>query len=336
MDKTGTAKDISIGPESLRAVFMGTPDFAVPSLFTLKRENYRIAAVVTQPDKPQGRHMIPAPSAVKTAALEYMLPVMQPDDIRNDLFIDELHELKPDLIITAAYGKILPLSILRIPRYGCINVHASLLPAYRGAAPVQWSIINGDTITGVTVMLMDKGMDTGDILAQKSVEIPIEMNAGRLMEILACTGASILSDTILDYCNGHIKPVHQDDRYATVVRPITKEDGLIHWDSHVYSVYNRIRGCIPWPVAYSYYLGKRMKIHYARIIKEFSTISHLEHTDYLPGSIIKSEDKKRLFVVCRDGVLEILELQMEGGKRISAHDCAHNFSSLVVLGEVYG
>ncbi|MHB1483837.1 MAG: methionyl-tRNA formyltransferase [Saccharofermentanales bacterium] len=326
--------DNSIKPESLRVVFMGTPDFAVPSLMTLIKENYQVVCVVTQPDKPQGRHMVLTPSSVKAAAIVNGIPVIQPESVRTSEFAVLMQDIKPDLIVTAAYGKILPARILEIPIYGCINVHGSLLPAYRGAAPVQWSILNGDKTTGVTVMLMDEGMDTGDIIAQASVDIPIEMNSRQLMDILAGTGASILSKTIIDYCSGKITPVPQDEKLASTVRLITKDDGLINWSAPAYSIHNRIRACNPWPVAFTYYQGKRMKIYSAGIIKEFSTISHQEHTEYPAGSIIKSEDKKRLLVVCRDGVIEILELQMDGGKRLPAHECAHNFASLAVLGEV--
>lgn len=312
-------------PSSLRVLFMGTPDFAVPSLLSLIKESFRVVGVVTQPDKPQGRHMVMTPPPVKTTAIQYKIPVFQPEKVKDPDFILQLEALSLDLIVTAAYGRILPTDILELPRFGCVNVHASLLPLYRGAAPVHWAIINGEERTGVTIMQMDKGMDTGEILFQKSVEIPFDMNTGELMEKLALAGSSILCDTILDYCNGWIRPVKQDDSLATTVRPITKEDGHIDWNSSVQSIYNKIRGCNPWPVAYTFYQGKRLKIYKAGIPKEFSSCLHQWHKDAIPGSIIISDSKTNIYFVCLDGVLEIMELQVEGNKRMPAVECAHNF-----------
>jgi len=316
-----------ITPESLRVIFMGTPDFAVPSLMALIHGSYRIVGVVTQPDKPQGRHMVLTPPPVKTAALSWQIPVFQPEKIRTPEFLEQLRELSPDLIVTAAYGRILPVSILELPRFGAVNVHASLLPLYRGAAPVHWCIINGDTRTGITIMKMDKGMDTGDILHQISMEIPFDINTGELMELLAVTGANVLSDVILDYCRGRIVPVRQEEARATSVKLITKEDGWIDWNNPVLSIYNKIRGCNPWPIAYTNYQGKRLKIYKARIPEEFSTILQQEHKDAPPGSIIISGNKSSVWMVCSDGVLEILELQMEGSRRMPAAECAHNLKS---------
>lgn len=316
-----------ITPQSLRVVFMGTPEFSVPSLMSLINASYQVVGVVTQPDKPQGRHMVLTPPPVKTFAIHHGIPVFQPEKMKDQEFLRQLNDLSLDLIVTAAYGKILPVLILDLPKFGCINVHASLLPLYRGAAPVHWSIINGDSKTGITIMNMDKGMDTGAILRQKTVDIPFEMNTGELMEKLAITGAEILSDTILDYCNGRIMPVQQDDSKATMVKPITKEDGLIDWNNSMLSIYNKIRGCNPWPVAYSYFQGKRFKLYNARIPDEFSSFSQQEHNNVKPGSIIISENKANVSIVCSDGVLEIVELQIEGCKKMHARECAHNLQS---------
>jgi methionyl-tRNA formyltransferase len=316
-----------IAPSSLRLVFMGTPDFAVPSLLALIHAGYDVAGVVTQPDKPQGRHMIMTPSPVKITALSYGIPVFQPDKIRDLDFMENLKRLSPDLIITAAYGKILPVSMLELPRYGALNVHASLLPLYRGAAPVHWCVINGDRQTGITIMKMDKGMDTGAILVQKTVEIPFDINTGELMERLSTEGSKILSDTILGYVSGRITPVPQEESHASTVKPITKEDARIDWNTPVLSVYNRIRGCNPWPVAYTDYQGKRLKLYQARIPETYGT--YLEQADLqaVPGSIIVPESKTSVLFVCSDGVLEITELQLEGSKRMPAGECAHNFKS---------
>lgn len=269
------------------------------------------------------------PSPVKTTALSYGIPVFQPDKIRDPDFMEQLKQLSPDMIITAAYGKILPLSMLELPRYGALNVHASLLPLYRGAAPVHWSVINGDLLTGITIMKMDKGMDTGAILVQKTVEIPFDITTGELMERLAVEGSQILSNTILDYCSGRIAPVPQDESRATAVRPITKEDARIDWDTPVLSVYNKIRGCNPWPVAYTDYQGRRLKLYQARIPENHGSYLAKEKLDAGPGSIIVPEDKAGVLFVCSDGVLEITELQMEGSKRMPARECAHNLKSFL-------
>ena len=327
-EKSGKQMDKdAVTPSSLRVVFMGTPDFAIPSLLSLIAKDYRIVGVVTQPDKPQGRHMILTPPPVKTAALAHHLLVFQPEKVRDPDFQEQLRSLAPDLIVTAAYGKILPVSILMLPRYGAINVHASLLPLYRGAAPVHWCVINGDARTGVTIMKMDKGMDTGDILLQKSMEIPFDISTGELTDKLAGMGAEILSDAITAYCNGRITPVRQDEGSATTIKPITKEDGLIDWNDSVLTNYNKIRGCNPWPIAYTFYQDKRLKLYKARIPENFASFLQTEHKDATPGSIIIAGNKSSVLMVCADGVLEILELQMEGSKRMPAGECAHNLKS---------
>ncbi len=314
-------------PSSMRILFMGTPDFAVPSLQSLIACGFHVVGVVTQPDKPQGRHMIPVPPPVKTAAILHNIPVYQPEKVRDSDFIRQIAALSLDLIVTAAYGKILPVEILALPRFGCVNVHASMLPRYRGAAPVHWSVICGEEQTGVTIMKMDKGMDTGGILTQKDMDIPHDMTTGELMEELALAGSSILCDTILDYCSGRIKPVPQEESLATTVRPIAKEDGLIDWNHSARSVYNLIRGCDPWPIAYTFYRGKRLKLYKAAIPEEFPTCLQQWHKDATPGSIIVSENKTNLYFNCSDGCLEIMELQLEGGRRMPAGACAHNFIS---------
>ncbi len=314
-----------INAQSLKVVFMGTPDFAVPSLMALIKHNYQIAGVVTQPDKPQGRHMVITPPPVKVIAIENKIPVFQPEKIREESFNNIIREISPDLIITAAYGKILPKSILEIPKFGCINVHASLLPKYRGAAPVQWCIINGDSKSGITIMEMDVGMDTGNIIRQVDVDIPFDINAGQLMDRLAVAGASILSDTILSYCNGEVKSVAQDSSQATDVKQIRKEEGLISWSENMENIHNLIRGCNPWPVAYTFFKGKRMKIFEARPWKDFSDICFENNLDLPPGSILVSESKTNLYIACDDGFVEIIDLALEGSRRMLASECAHNF-----------
>lgn len=315
----------NIKPSDLKVVFMGTPDFAVPSLLSLINEGFKVIAVVTQPDKPQGRHMVMTMPPVKSVAIANNIPVIQPEKIRNDNFTKIITEMAPDLIITAAYGKILPEVILNIPKFGCVNVHASILPRYRGAAPVQWCIINGDEHSGVTIMLMDKGMDTGDILLQKELEIGYETTSAELMDNISKLGAQVLCGTIIDYCNGHIKASPQDINNATSIKPIRKEDGLIDWNDGTQSIHNKIRGCNPWPIAFTFYKGKRLKVFKAIPWKDLSDICFTDYFDLPNGSILVSETKNNLYVVCGDGILEILELALEGSRKMMASECAHNF-----------
>ncbi len=316
---TLSGSDISI-------LFMGTPEFAVPALRRLAADGFRIAGVVTQPDRPQGRHMELVPPPVKRAAETLgVTEILQPERMSEPWFADRVRELSPDLIVTAAYGKILPAAILGIPRC-CINIHASLLPRYRGAAPIPWCIIRGDTVTGVTIMLMDEGMDTGDILRSRETPIPPDMDAAGLTEILSAMGAEMVTDTILSYLNGEIRPVHQDPALATTVRPIVKEDGRIDWTAPAESVHNRVRGCRPWPGAFTMLGTRRMKIFRTAVCKELPVISQDRHNISAPGTIIRSDDKSRLFAVCGEGSVEILGLQLEGCRMMAASECAHNIA----------
>jgi methionyl-tRNA formyltransferase len=311
-------------------LFMGTPDFAVPALKQLAQDGFRILAAVTQPDKPQGRHMEMIPPPVKTAAASLGIPVIQPSSMSEPGFADQIRALRPDLIVTAAYGRILPPRILQIPRY-CLNIHASLLPRYRGAAPIQWSLFNGDATTGVTVMRMDEGMDTGDILYSASIDIPPDMNAKELSDRLAQLGAGIITDVILSFLEGRIQAMPQDSALATKIRPITKEDGRIDWSLPAADIHNRIRGCYPWPGAFTTIGGRRMKITGSKVIKELPVISQELHNIRQPGIIIRSEDKSRLFVVCGEDYIEVLTLQLEGCRLLPAAHCAHNIEPLSQL-----
>lgn len=324
------APGIEIQCSDISMIFMGTPDFAVPALQRLFQDGFDIKAVVTQPDKPQGRHMALAPPPVKTAAAVLGIPVIQPSSLSEPGFADKLRELAPDLIVTAAYGKILPVTILEIPRF-CINIHASLLPRYRGAAPIQWSIFNGDAITGVTVMLMDEGMDTGDILYTSAVDILPDMNAKELTGKLALLGANKITDVIISFLEGRIKAVPQDSSQATKVKSISKEDGRIDWSLPASDIHNKIRGCNPWPGAFTTIDGKRMKIAESKVMKELPVISQDCHKNYQPGIIIRSDDKSRIFVVCGEDYIEIMSLQLEGCKLLPSKQCAHNIAPLSQL-----
>ena len=284
-----------------RVIFMGTPEFAVPSLAAL-HERTEILCVVTQPDKPKGRGHKLQPPPVKIFAEENNLRVIQPPKLRTPEIIDELAALKPDFIIVVAYGKILPQAVLDIPRVACVNVHASLLPKYRGAAPIEWSIIRGETVTGVTTMLMDAGLDTGDMLLKREVEIPDEMILPELRERLMTVGAQILIETLEQF--DKITPRKQDDSLSTYAPLLTKETGIIDWRKPARELHNLIRGL------YGSARAGKFKIWRSRLATEDLSLAAGE---------IKIFDQK-FFVGTGDGTLEILELQAPNAKRLPAAD----------------
>jgi len=249
----------------MRIVFMGTPDFAVPILEVLKQSGYDLVAVVTQPDRPSGRGHKVQISSVKEKALELGLQVVQPQKVKDEQFIKVLQDLQPELIVVAAYGQILPEEILRMPLYGCLNVHASLLPYYRGAAPIQRAIMEGAKKTGVSIMLMDKGLDTGDILTQEEIPIPIELNFGQLHDQLAFVGSQLLSKTIPLWIEGKIAPRSQSGLSSNYAYPLKKEDEKIDWTNSAEVIYNQIRGLTPAPGAYTIFKGNSLKIKEAEI-----------------------------------------------------------------------
>lgn len=287
---------------------MGTPEFAVPCLETLVDEGYQIVGVVCQPDKPKGRRLKVSMPPVKEAALRLGIDnIIQPAKIDRS-FIMDVFELRPDLIVTCAYGKILPKVLLEIPEYGCINVHASLLPKYRGAGPIQWCIINGERETGVTTMFTDEGLDTGDMLLKKSVEIPEDMDAGQLHDALMHVGAELLIDTLECLQEGSLVKTPQREEESTYAPMLTKEDGKIQWSKSSNEIHNLVRGTSPWPGAFAFLNGERVKISKTRI-------SSLENGD--PGTVLRA-DKHGLVVACGAGSIEILELQPESGKRMDA------------------
>jgi methionyl-tRNA formyltransferase len=299
---------------ALRIIFMGTPELAAASLAALlQKPTFQILAAVTQPDRPKGRELKLQPSPVKQLALTAGLPVLQPEKARDEKFLAELRTLAPDLIAVAAFGQILPRSILELPRFGCLNVHTSLLPKYRGAAPIQWAILNGDTETGVTIMKMDVGLDTGDILTQRTTPIRDEDNAATLHDRLAQLGAELLVQTILDYVAGRIPSQPQDAAHATHVGKIKKEDGRIDWQQPARAIWNRIRAFTPWPGAFTFLPGppqpQLLKIWGAEIVAQSGP----------PGEILQAE-KTGLFIGCGQDALRVTVLQREGGRRMSAAD----------------
>ncbi len=299
----------------LRIIFMGTADLACASLRALCREpSFQVIAVVSQPDKPKGRDMKLQPTPVKELALAEGLPVLQPRRARDEEFIAQLRALQPDLIVVAAYGQILPQSLLDIPRLGCLNVHTSLLPKYRGAAPIQWAILDGDAETGVTIMKMDAGLDTGPMLSTVKTAITPEDNAQTLHDRLAALGGELLVKTIPDYAEGKILPVPQPAEGASYARKISKEDGQIDWAQPARVLWNRVRGFTPWPGAFTH-LNEDGK---PRLLKTW--LAQVEpDLAGAPGEILRA-DKQGIVVGCGQLSLRILQLQREGGRRLSAQE----------------
>jgi methionyl-tRNA formyltransferase len=300
--------------DSLRVIFMGTAALSCDSLRALiESPGFQVVAVVTQPDRPKGRELKLQPSPVKALALQANLPVLQPERVRDEAFLRILGDLRPDLIAVAAYGQILPQSLLDLPRFGCLNVHTSLLPRYRGAAPIQWSILNDDAETGVTIMKMDAGLDTGDILTQVKTPIHPEDNSETLHDRLARLGAELLVRTIPEYVAGRTSPRPQPPEGVSHASKIKKQDGHIDWTQPARVIWNRVRGLVPWPGAFSYLSGQPqphlLKIWQAEVVER-------------PGSAgeVLQADKTGIVVACGRDALRILALQREGGRRLKAQE----------------
>lgn len=310
----------------MRMVFMGTPDFAVSSLERLIADGHDIVGVFTQPDKPQGRKMKLTPPPVKQLALTHNIPVFQPDTFKDESQLALLQELDPEVIVVVAYGKLLPGYVLDLPKYGCINVHGSLLPKYRGAAPVQWMVLNGETTAGVTTMYMDRGLDTGDILLVSETEVGGNETAGELFDRLAAMGADLISETIKRLPEG-IGRKPQDDSQSTYVSVLDKRMSVVDWSKSAQEVHNLIRGLDPWPVAVTTRGEVRLKLFQSRLTGKATSLP--------AGSVTEADPKKGLFVACGDGqVLQITEIQMVGKKRMSAGDYlrGHGIEPGTVLG----
>ncbi len=287
---------------------MGTPDFAVPCLKKLIESDNKIVAVFSQPDKPVGRKQIMTPPAVKVCALENEIPVFQPSRIKDDKSVEIIKKLNPDIIVVVAYGKILPSEILNAPKFGCINVHASLLPKYRGAAPIQWAVLNGDKTTGVSIMQMDEGLDTGDILLVKETEIDPDETSEELFERLSIIGADALIETIDLIKENKLNPVKQPDGEYEYAKLISRELSPIDWNKSAFEIHNQVRGLQSWPVAITKINGKNVKIHKTALLNFKGNKS---------GEVV--DNNKKLVVSCGDGnCIEILELQPEGKKKMDA------------------
>ncbi|MPQ32354.1 methionyl-tRNA formyltransferase [Clostridium estertheticum] len=295
----------------MKIIFMGTPEFSVPSLQSLINE-FEVSAVFTQPDRPKGRGKKLAMSPVKQLAASCNIPVYQPLKLKNnDEMIDIIKNLKPDFIVVVAFGQLLPKEVLDIPKYGCINLHASLLPKYRGAAPINWCIINGESASGNTTMLMDVGLDTGDILLTNKVGITTDITAGELTDILSISGAKLLVETINAVINNVIKPIKQEDSASSYASKLGKKMASIDWECSNVNIHNFIRGLNPTPTAYTYYDNIVMKIYKSKILNELSSKQ--------AGCII-DVSKEGLKVSTGSGVLLIEEIQFPGKKPLKVKD----------------
>ncbi|NOY14491.1 MAG: methionyl-tRNA formyltransferase [Deltaproteobacteria bacterium] len=297
-------------PESIRTVFMGTPEFALATFTGLIDFGLNLVGVFTQPDRPKGRGKKLAAPPVKELALQQQIPVFQPLKLRDPAAVAQLRELQPDLIVVVAYGQILPKAVLDIPQYGCINVHASLLPKYRGAAPINQAIIDGETETGVTTMYMDVGLDTGDMLVKYRLTIGENETAGELHDRLALLGREAMEETLRQICSGTLIAERQDDSLSCYAPMLKKEDGLIDWQQSAATIHNLVRGLDPWPGAYSHLDGEVLKISATSVAADLSGE---------PGTVLLA-DAEGVRVACREGALVIGRLQLPGRKRLAAAD----------------
>lgn len=301
----------------MRVIFMGTPDFSVGALKALAENGYEIAGVVTQPDKPRGRGKASAMTPVKEAALELGLTVYQPARVREQSFMDTVRALNPDVIVVSAFGQIIPKALLELPRYGCVNIHASLLPKYRGAAPIQWAVMDGEPVSGVTIMQMDEGLDTGDMLAKTEVPLEPDETGGSLFDKLSRAGADLLIRTLPALEQGTLTPEKQPLESPTAyARMIRKEDGRIDWNLEAEAIERRIRGLNPWPSAYTELTGKILKIWRAEVLPKES--------GQAPGTVTEA-GKGGFCVQTGKGVLRLLEVQLEGKKRMDAQAFLRGF-----------
>lgn len=308
----------------MKIIYMGTPDFAVGPLKALIEAGHEVTAVVTQPDKPRGRSKELIAPPVKAYALTQNLTVLQPEKIKTSDAVAQLRKYEADLFVVAAFGQILSKEILDMPKYGCINIHASLLPKYRGAAPIQWSIIDGEKETGVTIMQMDEGLDTGDILTQKVVPITDDDTGESLFDKLCEAGSALLLETIPQIEAGTVTPVRQDESKSSYAKMLKKELGNIDFSKSAKDIWYLVRGLNSWPSAYTYYQNKTMKIWRAEPVAE--------NTDSCAGTLVR-KDKESIYIQTGEGMLRVLEIQLEGKKRMSVKDfmLGHSFETGVMF-----
>ena len=304
---------------------MGTPEFAQVNLRALVEGGFNVVLCCCQPDKPVGRKQILTPPPVKVYAVEQGIEVYQPNTLRTEEAFEKISGFSPDMIVTAAYGKILPPAILEIPKFGCINCHGSLLPARRGSAPVQRAVLEGDKVTGITIMMMAEGMDTGDILIQKEIEIGPDMHSDELMMSLAELSASMLPQAVIDLSEGRLTPVKQDDSKATYCPPLSSEEGHFTWDMDASVIHNKVRALSSWPGAYTEAGDRKLKIYDTRVIDVLPDTADKALAEQAgPGTIVASKGEN-LIIKCGNGFIKILELQFAGGKRLHSRDVSHNY-----------
>ena len=314
----------------MKAVFMGTPEFAVPTLQALI-DHHEVLAVVTQPDKPKGRSKELVFSPVKEEAVKHNIQVLQPERARDEAFVEELRTYNADVIVVVAFGQLLPASIINMPGYGCINVHASLLPKYRGASPIQWAVIDGCEYSGVTTMKMDEGLDTGDILMVEKVKLDAKETGGSLFDRLSDVGAQLLVKTLEGLEAGTITPVKQDDSESTYVKMLHKSFGKMDFNKSAAELERLIRGLNPWPSAFTYIDGKMLKIWDADVV---DNISEVQTDEVKPGQIV-SVGKNTFAIACGQGYLVVNEVQLEGKKRMDSGSFlrGNKLEAGVMLGE---
>ncbi|AKF94451.1 methionyl-tRNA formyltransferase [Brevibacillus laterosporus] len=312
-----------------RILFMGTPDFATQSLEALITNGYQVVGVVTQPDRPVGRKRVLTPPPVKELALRHGLPVYQPEKIRESEAVQSvLDATRPDLIVTAAYGQILPVSLLEAPKHGCINIHASLLPKYRGGAPIHASIINGEKETGVTIMYMVQALDAGDMISKVIVPIEERDTAASMFEKLATAGADLLIETLPKLLKGEITPEPQNHEEATFAPNIKRENERLDWNKSAREIYNQVRGMNSWPVAFTTFEGKVWKVWWAEVVELAGQLA-------TPGTIIgRTEDG--LIIACGAGSIILKEIQPEGKKRMSVYDFLRGAGAAIASGSKVG
>ena len=293
----------------MKIIFMGTPDFAAASLEALIASRHEIQAVVTQPDKPKGRKGELTPSPVKVVAEGKGIKVYQPLKVRDEEFVKTLRAYNPDVIVVVAFGQIIPLSILKMPKFGCVNIHGSLLPKYRGAAPIQWAVLDGEKETGITTILMDEGIDTGDILLKKTIKIDMDETSGSLFDKLMALGAETILETLDELENGNLTPIKQGESPTAYAKMLTKAMGLIDFTRPAKELDCFVRGMDPWPSAYTLLSGKTLKLWKVRAVEGSGKA----------GSVI-GIGQESFTIACGDGAIEVLEVQLEGKKRMSAGD----------------
>ncbi len=307
----------------MKILFMGTPEFAQVSLKALCEDNRDVVCVITQPDKPKGRGYEMAMPEVKVYALNQNIPVYQPDTLKDNAILPILEEYSPDVIIVVAYGKILPEYVLNFPKYGCINIHGSLLPKYRGAAPIQRAVVDGEKVSGVTSMYMEKGLDTGDMLLKRELEIGEETTAGQYHDALALLGGEVLLETLDKLGNGELTPEKQDDALSTYAAQLSKAEGEINWNNTCEQIYNKVRGLNPWPKAFSFIDGKRFVVDFVYKAEGSGKC----------GEVL-SADENGIKVACGKGAVIIKDIKVEGKKMMNVADFlrGHKIEKGTVLG----